>query len=444
MIDKVRRFVEEDCLLENGDRVIAALSGGADSVALLHILISLKEEYNLYITALHFHHGIRGEEADRDAAFCRALCEEWGIPFSDARADVPYHAARTGESLELCGRRMRYHALEYYADELGGAKIATAHHMGDNTETVLLNLVRGSGIGGLCGIPARRGDIIRPLLCVTREEIEDYCRQNELSYVTDSTNLDDAYTRNKLRLNVLPALRQINPALDESVARMTAVMRDADEYLNKISLKELKGCRTEYGYSCADLLALDKAVFNYAIMHVLEDAEAPVNYRHIGLIAQAMADGGCVDLGRGFRADCSQGILRITDGGEVADTDFCVPFSEAGGSYLSAERLKVADVADENGKINRKFLQNCIPCDIITGDTVVRHRRAGDTFTDPRRGVTKTLKKLFNEMKIPREKRDGILLIAQGNTVLWIEGVGASKQAQVDPGIHREIYYIRY
>jgi len=443
MIDRVRRFIEENRLIENGDRVIVALSGGADSVALLHIFHSYKEKYNLYLTALHYHHGIRGEEADRDEQFCRALCEEWSIPFSCAKADVPSIAAHTGESLELCGRRLRYEALEHYAGDLGGAKIATAHHRGDNTETVLMNLVRGSGVGGLCGIPVRRGDIIRPLLCVSRDEIEAYCRENDLSYVTDSTNLSGAYTRNRLRLNVLPALREMNPALDASVARMTAVMRDADDYLKKVSLEALAQCRTDYGYSCADLLKLDRAVLHYAILQVLEDADAPVDCRHVELIAEAMTDGGCADLGRGYRADCSQGILRITDGGEAADTDFCLPFREACGSLLTAERLETAALADENGKIHRKFLQNCIPCGIITDDTAVRHRRAGDTFTDPRRGVTKSLKKLFNEMKIPREKRDGILLIANGSTVLWLGCVGASKQAQVDPAVHREVYSIR-
>ena len=438
MRDKVLRFIEENRLLETGDKVIVAVSGGADSVSLLHLFISVKELYHLSVFAYHFNHMIRGEEADRDERFVRELCQKWNVPLYEAKADVPYHAARSGESVELCGRRLRYEAMP----KLPGAKIATAHHLNDNTETVLMNLVRGSGIAGLGGIPVQRDNIIRPLLSCSRKEIEAYCAENGLEYVTDSTNLSDEYTRNKLRLNVLPLLREMNPSLDEGVQRMASVMRDADDYLNKISNRELKKSRTDYGYSCEKLLALDKAVLSYAVKNVVEEAEAPVDSLHIGLIIDAMRTGGSVDLGRGYRAVCAQGILRITDGGETADSDFCVPIDEYFPRRFSTDWLRTTEVADKNGKIHKKFLQYCIPCDIITDDTVVRHRRAGDTFTDPRRGVTKPLRKLMNELQIPREKRDSLLVAAQGSTVLWIEGVGTSKQAQIPDDYVGEAYVI--
>ena len=437
MRDKVLRFIEENRLIEKGDKVIVAVSGGADSVSLLHLIISIKELYNLSVSAYHFNHMIRGEEADRDQRFVRALCEKWDVPLYEAKADVPYLAARDGESVELCGRRLRYEAMP----KLDGAKIATAHNLNDNAETVLMNLVRGSGIAGLGGIPVQRDNIIRPLLSCSRVEIEAYCAENGLEYVTDSTNLSDEYTRNKLRLNVLPLLRGMNPALDEGVLRMASVMRDADAYLDKVAEEALSECRTEYGYSCEKLLALDKAVLNYAVKKVAEEAEAPVDSLHIALIIDAMRTGGAVDLGCGYRAECAQGILRITDGGEIGDSDFCVPISEYFQRRYSMDRLRATAAADESEKIHKKFLQNCIPCDIITDDTVVRHRRAGDTFTDPRRGVTKTLKKLFNELQIPREKRDTLLVAARGGTVLWIAGIGTAKQAQLPDDYDGEVYY---
>ena len=442
MRDKVLRGIEADRLLDPGDTIIVAVSGGADSVALLHIVISIKELYHLSVHAFHFNHMIRGQEADRDERFVRELCRSWDVPFRGTCADVPCLAAQCGESVELCGRRLRYESLESLADELGGAKIATAHHRGDNTETVLLNLIRGAGIAGLRGIPVKRGDIIRPLLHCSRGEIEEYCRDNQLDFVTDSTNLDDAYTRNKLRLNILPQLREMNPSLDEGIERMAAVMRDADEYLIKISTEELYNCRTEYGYLCDRILALDSAVLSYAVKSILEESEAPVDSRHIGLVIDAMRCGGSVDLGGGSRAVCAQGILRITDGEEVADDGFCVPADAFFARRTSTEWLRSAVPADKSGKINKKFLQNCIPCAIITQDTVVRHRRAGDTFTDPRRGVTKTLKKLLNELKIPREQRDSLLVVADGSTVLWLQGVGASKQAQIGEDYDGEVYVV--
>jgi len=437
VIRKIGQFIEENRLLTGGDKVIAALSGGADSVALLHILISLREKYKLDIYAAHFNHMIRGEAADRDEDFARELCAGLGVDFRSGRADVPAAAAESGESLELCGRRLRYEYLQSVADELGGAAIATAHHMTDNTETVLMNLVRGSGLSGMCGIPVRRGNIIRPLLCVTREEIEDYCRLNRLDYVTDATNLDDAYTRNSLRLNVLPVLRGMNPSLDLSVGRMCEAAREADEYLEYISAEELSKCRTSVGYSCSGLLNMHTAVRSYAVRQILDEASAPVDRLHIELITEALSSSGSVDLGRGLRAVCAQGTLRIIGGEEPVNAELCVPFSRHSETPLTVERIHTPD----NRIVNKKFLQNCIPCDIITDDTVIRTRRASDTFTDPRRRVTKSLKKLFNELKIPREKRDGILIIARGSTALWIEDIGAAAQAQAGEG-SAELYYI--
>ena len=442
MRDKVLRFIEANRLLERGDKVIVALSGGADSVSLLHVLLSIKDQYDLNICAAHFNHMIRGEEADLDERFCRELCARLDAELFAGRADVPAIAAESGESLELCGRRLRYAFFEELTAGHPDAKIATAHNRSDNTETVLMNLIRGSGIAGMAGIPVKRSNIIRPLLCCSREEIEAYCAENSLDYVTDSTNLCDDYTRNKLRLNILPLLREMNPSLDEGVERMTSIMREADEYLNKVSEQELKKSRNEYGYRCEKLLALDKAVLSYAVKNIDEEVEAPVDSLHIGLIIDAMRNGGSVDLGRGYRAVCAQGILRITDGGETADSGLCIPVGEYGYRRCAMEEVTAMISVDGNRKIHKKFLQNCIPCDIITDDTVVRRRRAGDTFTDPLRGVTKTLKKLFNELKIPREQRGSIPLIAQGCTVLWIEGIGTSKQAQIPDDYDGEVYFI--
>lgn len=449
MRDKALRFIRENGLLSDGDSVIVALSGGADSVCLLHILISLKELYHLTIFAAHFNHMIRGEEADRDESFCAALCARLGAELFTERADVPAIARESGESLELCGRRLRYEFFDALTERYPGAVIATAHNLNDNTETVLMNLVRGTGIGGLCGIPAKRGDIIRPLLSCSRDEIEAYCRENGLDYVTDSTNLSDAYTRNKLRLNVLPVLREMNPALDEGIQRTASLMRDADDYLNKISFEELNKHRTDYGYDCAALLQLDRSVLSYAVRRLLDDAGATTDCRHIELIVEAMRSSGAVDLGGGFRAECAQGVFRITgpDDTDGASYDLNVPFADYSGKRMlriKGGRIFCADASEDEitEKVNKKFLQNCIPCDIITGDTVVRRRRAGDTFTDSRRGVTKTLKKLFNEMKIPREKRDSLLVVADGSAVLWIEGIGTSKQAQIGSDYEGDVWVL--
>lgn len=442
MRDKVLRRIEADRLLEQGDTVIVALSGGADSTALLHLLISIKELYHLTVYAAHFNHRIRGAEADRDERFCRELCDRLGVELFTAGADVPAIADEAGESLELCGRKLRYRFFDELTGRIPGAKIATAHHRSDNTETVLMNLIRGTGLAGMAGIPVKRPpNLIRPLLSCSRAEIEAYCRENVLEYVTDSTNLDDAYTRNRLRLKILPAMRELNPSLDESILRMSALVREADEYLDKISKEELKKSRNAYGYRCPELLKLDRVILTFAVKNVVEEAGAPVDSQHIALIIDAMRAGGSVDLGGGYRAVCAQGVLRIIDGGAAADSDFCVPVGVYCTRRFTAEECRSLCSADNHENIHKLFLQNCIPCGIITDDTVVRHRRAGDTFTDPRRGLTKTLKKLLNELKIPREKRDSLIVVAHGSTVLWIEGIGTSKQARIPENYNGEVYF---
>lgn len=440
---KVSRFIRDHQLIQTGDKVLVALSGGADSVVLLDVLISLKEEFHIPLYAAHFHHGIRGAEADRDEDFVRELCEKRQMPLYCEKADVPAIAARLGESVELCGRNLRYRFFEKVARQLGGAKIATAHHSSDNAETVLWNLTRGTGIGGLCGIPVRRGNIIRPLLCLSRCEIEDYCRENALEYVEDSTNFSDDYTRNRLRRQVTPVLRELNPAMEEHIRSTSWLMREADDYLNKISIEELKSIKTPFGFSCKKLLCLEPIILKYALKRVLEEAGAPVDCRHIAMMIEAMRQNGAVSLGQGYTAACAQGNLRIICETDAQDSggELNVPFTE----YIKTNGVRItvhdgkADLSSvacpdltDSKKINNLLLNHGIPCDIITPDTVLRSRRAGDTFTDPRRGVTKTIKKLFNELKIPREERDTIPLVAQGSTVLWISGIGASAQAKTD------------
>lgn len=450
MRDKVRAFIARHRFIEHGDTVIVALSGGADSVSLLHVLDSLKEEYDLDLRAAHLNHMIRGEEAERDERFVAGLCEAWGIPLELRRADIPSLAEERGESLELCGRNERYRFFGELC-ECYHAKVATAHNRNDNTETVMLNLTRGTGLSGMGGIPPRRGAIIRPLLTVSRDEIEAYCTAHELSFVTDSTNADELYTRNRLRHSVLPLLRELNPSLDEGLMRMSGIMREADDYLNEISKEELKRCRNTYGYACEKLLRLPPAVLGYALRLIAKEAGATADFRHIELMTAALFDGGSVELSGGFTASCAQGTLRIIRESGAEDRavdDAPIPLSE----YKNAVRLRIEDgrivdpfpeVALRHGEKNHQnILNNSIPCAVVTSDTVVRRRRAGDTFTDGRRGVTKTLKKLFNELKIPRERRDSLLLVARGGEVLWIEGVGTSKAARVSEEENADILWI--
>ena len=212
LITKAEAAIEKYKFLSGGDSVIIALSGGADSVTLLSVLNSLKEKYNLKLYAAHLNHGIRGEEADNDEKFCKILCENYNVQLFVKHIDVPKLCAEQKISAELCGRNERYKFFDELSAKLN-AKVATAHTASDNAETLLFNLCRGSSLAGAAAIPPKRGNIIRPLITLTRNEIESYCAENSLSYVTDSTNMSDSYTRNKIRHKVIPALKEVNPQI---------------------------------------------------------------------------------------------------------------------------------------------------------------------------------------------------------------------------------------
>lgn len=421
MRDKVIKSISDFSLLDSNDNIVVALSGGADSVALLHILNSLKEQYKLTLYACHINHMIRGVEADNDESFVTQLCNKMGIQLFVKKVDVPQISKEEKISLELCGRNVRYEYFEYLSQKLK-AKVATAHTASDNVETVLYNIARGTALSGLCGIKPKRDYIIRPLIGCTREDVELYCTNNSLSYVTDSTNLTDEYTRNNIRHNAVPVLRDINPQLCDTVGRMCSSLTQIKDFIDKYSLEEINKCKTEYGYSSQQLLRIDKAVLSNALCLICKQHGVDATMRHIELIIESLSDCGSMDLGFGKRAVCKQGILRIMDSQVVQESFECRFKDYESKEFISNEELK---------NINKNFLKNCISCDIITNDTMVRTKRQGDTFTFFERGVTKSVKKLLNELKIPQEKRSSVLLVANGSTVLWLQGVGVSKHARV-------------
>lgn len=236
---EIKRYIEKNQLIRPGDGVVVGLSGGPDSVFLLYALHTLQARMGFTLRAVHVHHGIRGAEADRDAAFSEKLCAKLAVPFQAVHVAAPAYAAQQGLSLEEAARILRYEALETTRQQLEAptAWIAVAHHLDDQAETVLHNLVRGAGIRGLAGMENRRNHVIRPLLSIKREDILKWLEQNNILYVTDSTNADPHYTRNRIRSTVLPELREINPEASAHIAHSAALLREADAYFHALALR---------------------------------------------------------------------------------------------------------------------------------------------------------------------------------------------------------------
>lgn len=421
MNNQLIRTVEKYNMLKNGDSVIVALSGGADSVALLDILNSIKEKYNLTLYAVHINHGLRGEESNRDENFCKSLCNKYGVKLFVRHENVSELAKKNKISDELCGRNVRYSIFEELSKQLS-AKVATAHTASDNAETLLFNITRGASIGGVCAIPPVRKYIIRPLIECTRTQIERYCNNKNLEYVTDSTNLSDDYTRNRIRHNVIPALKEINPAFENSALRLSENAREISDFLSIMTEKAISESKCNYGYDCKVLLSNHNAIIKNAVAVLCKRcADLSAEQRHIELIIDIMKNGGAVNLTEKCSVVSKQGILRFVISSEenrLEETKFCekTEFEFCGKTYR---------VIKNNSDIENK---NSVNADFLNKNAVFRTRQSKDMFTYPKRKVTKPLRKVMNELKIPSEQRGKSVVLAVDNIILWCEGVGVSAQ----------------
>ena len=421
MIEKVLTAIERFSLISKGDTVTVALSGGADSVALLHVLWSLKDELSITLKAAHLNHGIRGGEADRDEAFARQICDKFDIPFVSEIIDIPAIAKERGQSIELCAREVRYDFLSRNADGL----IATAHTASDNAETLLLNLTRGSGTKGLSGIPPKRDNFIRPLIFCSRYDIEKYCIDNSLSYVTDSTNLTDDYTRNKIRHKVIEPLKEINPSFEEAVVRATDILREDNEALDFMASEALFKALSEDGLLCESVnrlpTALAKRVIIKFVATVSEGLE--LDYHHVNKLLLICKSNGKISLPNNNYGIAKSGVLFITNE-EKTETP-----------VFYAELVK-------QEKINNLLSINLIDCDKIIGSAVIRTRKEGDFIRLKNRGCTKSLNKLFTENKIDPLVRDSIPVIADDEGVIWVYGMGVSQRCAPNNN-SKNVYEVR-
>ena len=386
-----------------GEAVTCALSGGADSVAMTHCIFSLKEELEISVTACHFDHRLRGEESDGDAAFCREFCTGLGISLTTGSGDVKARAAQTGESLEEAARNLRY---EFFAAQTG--LVATAHTADDNAETVLLNLVRGTALKGLCGIPERRESIIRPLLAVTRDEVLAYLKENHLPHREDHTNGEDDCLRNRLRHHVLPLLKAENPAFLPNTRRMTENLRQDERLLQS---------QADVLTSVAHLQKAPQPLRRRAIRSLLKDIPK-LTHSHIEAVeAIVLGDrpSARVILPGGITARREYDKLLLDRG---AVPTFC-PVTLFCPGEVTIDELGLTFRCEEKG-------------DPIT----IRPRRTGDTIRLP--GGTKTVKKLLIEKKIPVTRREMIPILEQNGTVISVWGVASREKLPITANKEKE------
>lgn len=448
--EKIRRAIEENGMLKKGDRVVLAVSGGADSMTLLYVLYYLADEYALDLKVCHVNHGLRGAQADGDEELVRKNCQELKIPFLVKKADVRELCRRMGIGEEECGRRIRY---EFFDECANGGKIATAHTLSDKAETLIFNLTRGSSLKGLCSIPPVRGNIIRPLILCAREDIEEFCEKNGIEYAVDCTNSDIEYSRNRIRHEVIPQLKVINPAFLTAVENLSESCALDEKFLSGMCDKALdEAYISENVYSAEVLSRLDKALLLRAVVRIIENSGSEANSRRAKEAADSVINGGSVNLssGRIFKCDGKKVWVCLPEqaygqNGEIGD--FCFPFCEgetvtpAGTVTIKKSNLEKYSGQKGCAKINNLLLYNVIGCDRISKDLVIRNKRPGDRITLYKRSVTKSLKKLFYEQKIKPQDRSRQIVIADKDGVLWVQSAGPDKRA-LPKDKNSEIYEI--
>ncbi|MBR5112192.1 MAG: tRNA lysidine(34) synthetase TilS [Clostridia bacterium] len=445
MNNKVIATIEKFNMISGGEKIIVALSGGGDSVSLLHILLSLKDRYSLDIEAAHVNHCIRGEDADADEAFVSALCEKLGVRLNVLRADVPAYAKENGMTVEEAGRKIRYDYFRSLAGEDG--LVATAHNLNDRIETFLFNYTRGATLKGLCSIPAVRDGIIRPLLNCSKDEILAYCENNGLDYVTDITNSDTAYSRNRIRHNVITELKKINPGMEKSAARCMDSLIEDERFLSSLADKTVASSLGKNGYDIDVLAASPAPVRRRAIAQIIKkeiggdiDMISITETDKIILKYAAEGVGKSVQLQDGRFARTRAGKLEFPDiSSKSVDEEIVLKegFNRFGNYMIAVSVVAAADYNSQN--VSKDFSVYFGDYDRICGDVIARNRNPGDVIRPSKRGVSKQIRKIQNERKIPPEIRDSIPVICDDKGILCAYGCGIDARFAVSDKTERII-----
>lgn len=428
MVDKVIAEIEKYNMIPPGSRVIAAVSGGSDSMSMLFVLNKLKETLGFSLEAAHVNHLLRGDDADRDENFVRETCRELDIPFHLLRADVAGIAREKGKSLEEAGREARY---EFFASFGENVIIATAHNLSDRTETFLFNFSRGSTLRGLCSIPPVRGNIIRPLLNCTKKEIEEFCEKEGIRFVTDNSNTDIKYSRNRIRHQVIPELKKINSGLEGCAARCMDSLREDEIFLSELASGLAEKAKTENGYDAGVISAAPVPVKRRALIMIAENAAGVTPEYDAAARMESILTGGACEINGGVRVRVRRGVLEFPGQEETVPAETVLEDSAVFGGYSFTAEVIYKKETNNLQKLSKEILEYRLDCDKISGKLMIRGRTAGDKIKLFPSGCTKSLKKLFSEKGIPPEKRDAYPVIADDNGVILIPGMGFDEKVKI-------------
>ena len=434
---KIKEYISKNNMLDRGNGVVLGLSGGPDSVCLFFVLLALKDEYNLKIHAVHVNHMIRGKDADEDEEYVRWLCQEFEIPLTVVKEDVPTLAGESGRSIEEEARMVRYDACEREVEQFNAegvtGKIAVAHNADDNAETVLFHMARGTGLDGMCGIAPVRANIIRPLLEVPKKEILEFLEENDISYCVDATNNHIDYDRNRIRHNIMPELEKVNEKALEHITEMTNRLSQVAEYISLEANGLIQIATTSEGrlrkraLSTAPRVIASQALKEYLSRYMPDQKD--VSAVHVDSILDLLNEDG----ERQIQLPHKKTLI--------------ISYEEI---YVMQEHTNPKPVFnyrefdyEEGMKYPTETYTKWFDCDRIMANVVVRTREEGDYLTIDSEGNHKTIQDYFIDEKIPKHLRDTIPLVCDGSHVMWVVGHRVSEYYKISKNTTRilEISY---
>lgn len=453
LIKAVKDTIEAYGLFEEGENILIGVSGGHDSVALLHILREISKDRGYRLHIAHVNHGVRGAEADGDEDYVRKLAETYGFPFYVKKADMNRYAKERGLSSEEAGREIRYSFFrEILKNKLKSGKIAVAHNKNDQAETVIMRIMRGTGIDGLKGMDFANGDIARPLLDIARSEIEMYCEEKGLEPRVDRTNFENIYSRNKVRLELIPYIESnFNPNITETLCRMSEVARRDSEFLQSFSEEEYARTSVREKNDAVVLdngkfksldIAIRHRVARLAVLKVLGNLEG-LEEKHLRVLAEfsdSAGTGKSIDLFKGIKARLIYGQLHI----EKSEKKPGIRYNY---KVEIGERLEIKEIGavldsrvvgvESIEKADKDAFSSFFDYDKISGDIFLRNRLPGDKVKFLGMNGRKKLKDYFIDEKIPRDERERVPLLEVDGEIAWIVGHRSTGKAKVTPETKR-------
>ena len=439
---KVLKFIDQHHLIKKGDKIFVAFSGGADSVFLLSFLMKFKNRFKIYIAAFHLNHQLRGKAALADENFCTEFCKTNNIKLIRVSKDVKAYAKKKKHSIEEAGREVRYAELVKAAEKNDCNKIATAHNASDNVETILLNFIKGSGLNGLAGIPVKRENIIRPILCLNADEIRKYLKSKKISYRLDKSNLSSDYERNFLRNEIIPKLKQrLNPKLEEKISNTSQIISDVNSFIekkiNQLSTKAVKNYGNKIQINLKSISGLDKSLRGIFLKSVIEKAfNIELSSKNIFDIVDLLEaqTGKSIHLESGIIAFRERDELILGKHTSTAKKKKSTGIKIGQKKAVEGKIISISEVKRKMFKFTNNKSVEFISGDGLQKDFAIKKWKAGDRFQPIGMKGTKKISDFLSDEKISSHKKNEQLVLTNSQQkIVWVIGLRIDERFKVTP-----------